>query len=119
MAFRVELAPQALADLDAIATHIAEQSSHSVAERWFNRMIDAIGTLTEMPERCTIAGESKELARQLRVLLVGPRNHAYKVYFDVVQSASDAGTVRVVHVRHWARRSPGTAELRDIVNEED
>jgi len=41
MAFRVEVAPQALGDLDLIAAYIAERGSLQSAERWFNGILNA------------------------------------------------------------------------------
>ena len=47
MAFRVEVAPQALADLDATASYIRKESGNAAAENWFNGMIDAIASAAE------------------------------------------------------------------------
>jgi len=83
MAFRVELSPEVLADLDAIASHIREQGSFESAGKWFNGMIDAITSLRDMPERCPLADESSDLQTEIRFLLHGKRNRRYKVYFAV------------------------------------
>jgi plasmid stabilization system protein ParE len=42
MAFRVEISPQALSDLDEIAGYIKQQASFEQAEEWFNGIIAAI-----------------------------------------------------------------------------
>ncbi len=52
MAFRVEIAPRALADLDDIADYIALHGSHEQAGNWFNSMIAAIASLKDLPNRC-------------------------------------------------------------------
>ena len=71
MAFRVEIAPQAWADLDAIADYIKQRGSFESAQRWFNGIIDAIAALTDMPGRCPIAEESGELGQEVHLLLYG------------------------------------------------
>jgi plasmid stabilization system protein ParE len=80
MAFRVEVAPQAFDDLDSIAGYIKKRSTFAVAERWFNSVIDEIDSLKNMPARCSIAPESEELGREVRLLLHGRRNRTYKIY---------------------------------------
>jgi plasmid stabilization system protein ParE len=114
MAFRVELSPEALADLDGIATHILKRGSPESAERWFNGIIDAIRSLHNMPERCPIADESADLQTQVRFLLHGKRNRRYRIYFAI---HNESETVRVFHVRHWAMRPAGPDEPEDPVDE--
>jgi plasmid stabilization system protein ParE len=67
MGFRVEIAPQAHADLDAIADYIEKRGRFASAERWFNGIIDAIGSLKEQPSRCPLAEESEELRTEIRL----------------------------------------------------
>ena len=117
MAFRVEIEPQALEDLDGIADHIKRKSSFVVAERWFNGMIDAIASLEEMPARCPIAPESEAIGREIRLLLHGRKNRAYKIYFAIRYETPSTGAVRVFHVRHWARRALSLDELQDLMDE--
>ena len=90
MAFRVEIAPRAF---------------------------DAIRTLEVMPSRCPIADESEDVGQQIRVLLYGKRNRRYKVYYAIPESQPHTGTVRVFHVRHWARKRLLAGELRDLMDE--
>jgi plasmid stabilization system protein ParE len=108
MAFRVEVAPQAFQDLDQIANYIKARGSFEISERWFNGIIGAIHSLSENPERCPKATESGLLGTELRLLLFGGRNRVYKIYFAIHQRTK---TVRVFHVRHWARRAPDPLEL--------
>ena len=115
MAFRVEIAPRAFNDLDEIATYIEQQSSFEQAEEWFNGIIAAIRTLEDMPERCRIADESEELGQEIRVLLYGRRNRKYRVYYSIQRGTRSTGTVQVFHVRHWARKSLGTNQLRELM----
>jgi plasmid stabilization system protein ParE len=67
MAFRVEIAPQAFDDIDSIAAYITEKSSFTVAERWFNGVMDDIGSLKDMPARYPATPESEELGLEVRL----------------------------------------------------
>jgi plasmid stabilization system protein ParE len=117
MAFRVEIAPQAFNDLDAIAEYIKRNGSFDQAEEWFNGIVDAIRTLEDMPSRSPIADESEELGQEVRVLLYGKRNRRYKIYYAIRQETPSTGSVRVFHVRHWARERLSADEVRELMNE--
>ena len=110
MAFRVEVAPRAIRDLDETVEYILESGSPASAERWFRGIMNEIRLLAEMPARCPIAEESESPGLEIRVLVHGRRNRGYKVYFaiDVARRV-----VQVLHVRHWARRPPSASELSE------
>jgi plasmid stabilization system protein ParE len=111
MAFRVEISPEALENLDAIATQIQQHGSFESAQRWFNGMLVAIRSLGEMPSRCPLSDESVDLQTEVRLLLHGKRNRRYKIYFAIHPASA---TVRVFHVRHWARKPVETDELEEL-----
>jgi plasmid stabilization system protein ParE len=117
MAFRVEIEPQAFEDLDSMAGYIKKKSSFAVAERWFNAVIDDISSLKDMPARCPIAPESEDLGEEVRLLLHGRKNRTYKIYFAIHYETSSTGTVRVFHVRHWARKALNPDELQELMDE--
>lgn len=79
MAFRVEVAPQAFDDLNAMLEHIKVQGNLETAEKWFRSVMRSIRSLEEMPGRCPIAEESAELGQEVRLLLHGRKNRAYKI----------------------------------------
>ena len=114
MAFRVEIAPQAFADLDAIADYIKQRGSFESTQRWFNGIVGAIAALKDTPGRCPIAGESKELGQEVRMLLYGRRNRTYKVYYSL---HDETRTVRVFHVRHWARKALDADDVQRLIDE--
>lgn len=114
MAFRVELAPRAFADLDSIAGYIRKRESFEAAEKWFNGILGAIESLGEMPQRCPVAEESRDLGREVRVLLFGRKNRTYRVFYAI----HGTRTVQVFHVRHWARRTPGGDEIEALLKEQ-
>ncbi len=112
MAFRVEIAPRAFNDLDEIAEYIKQSEQ---AEEGFNGIIDAIRTLEDMPSPSPIADESEELGQEVRPCCA--ESAKYKVYDSIRQETPSTGTVRVLHVRHWARKSLSTDELRELMDE--
>jgi len=114
MAFRVEVSPQAFEDLDAISAYIRQRGSFESAERWFNGIIAAVKTLCEAPQRCPLAEESRQLQSEVRLLLYGKRGRRYKVYFAIHKETE---TIRVFHVRHWARKPAGAGELDDLMGD--
>jgi len=117
MAFRIEVEPQAFEDLDTITAYIVEQSRVEVGESWFRGIMRTIRSLQEMPARCPVAAESKELDQEVRLLLHGRKNRAYKIYFTIQYESPTGGAVRVLHVRHWAREAVSAYELRKIMDE--
>jgi plasmid stabilization system protein ParE len=116
MAFRVDVSPEAFADLDAISAHIRERGSFESAERWFNGIVDAIRSLAELPNRCPVADESENLQTEVRLLLHGKRNRRYKVYFAIHHESE---TVRIFHVRHWARKPLTNEELEELTDDNE
>ena len=49
-----------------------------------------------------------------RLLLYGKRNRRYKIYFAIHKETE---TIRVFHVRHWARKPADTGELDDLTDD--
>lgn len=107
MRFRVEIARSAEADLEQLYLWVIERAPHQ-GPTWFNRLESAILALEHHPARCPVAPESVDPARPIRVLLYGRKPHVYRVFFTV-----DHGdrVVRIVHLRHGARRPPAAKVL--------
>jgi plasmid stabilization system protein ParE len=68
MAYRVELSPTAVADLDSIYEWIAVRSPQR-AEAWLEGCYRAVLSLEQFPERCSLAVESEALEIEIRQLL--------------------------------------------------
>ena len=114
MVFRVEISPQAFSDLDDIAGYITDRGGFEGAQRWFNEIMGAIRTLQKLPGRCPIAEESNVIGTEVRLLLHGRRGRSYRIYFAIDH---EKATVRVFHVRHWARKALDADELEDLREE--
>jgi hypothetical protein len=91
-----------------------QEGSFDQAESWFNGIIAAIRTREDLPNRCPIADESEDLEQEVHLLLYGNRYHKYRVYYSIQQRTPSTGNVRVFHVRHWARKSLSSTQLRKL-----
>lgn len=105
MVYRVRLMPRAVEDIDQIYDHVTQAAPLRGSE-WYERLIGALYSLNQSPERCLIAKPLSKPGKTIRKLLFGKRPHTYRIYFDIVED-----TVRVLHVRHGARREPTHPEL--------
>jgi hypothetical protein len=61
-----------------------------------------------------VAEESEELQAEVRLLLHGKRNRMFKIYFAIHK---ETDTVRIFHVRDWARKPVDADELQDLMDE--
>ena len=65
-------------------------------------------------QQCPLAEESRHLQAEVRLLLYGKRNRRYKIYFAIHKETK---TIRVFHVRHWARKPSDTGEFDDLMDD--
>lgn len=98
MAFRVKQSPQADSDLDGILEWLLSQQAGDTSLRWFQKLKEAVATLSELPQRCPLAPENKEFPFEVRQLLYGRKPHIYRVLFTI-----EADTVVILHIRHGRR----------------
>lgn len=99
MAFRVKQTPQADHDLDAILEWLLTQQAGEAGQRWFRKLKEAVTSLSELPERCSLAPENAEFPFEVRQLLYGRKPHQYRVLFTI-----EADMVVILHIRHGRRR---------------
>ncbi|MGV3724800.1 MAG: type II toxin-antitoxin system RelE/ParE family toxin [Actinomycetota bacterium] len=83
------------------------------AGRWQSGLEQAFDSLEQLPARCPLAPEDSAFDVEVRQLLYA----SYRILFTLVDGDDDgvADTVRVLHVRHGARRwldDPGSAPDR-------
>ena len=108
MAYRVEIARRAEADLEDLYLWVVERAPQQGA-RWFNGLERAVLSLDRHPKRCPVAPESFDPDRQVRVLTYGRKPHTCRIFFTV---DDDAEVVCVLHVRRGARHGPTAEALR-------
>jgi plasmid stabilization system protein ParE len=95
---RIVLTADALADLEAIAAFIRQNSPQNaaiVAEK----ILDAIDSLGSMPDRFKQVGKSRKRGTPIHSMVVRP----FLVYYRVESSPP---TVHVLNIRHGGRRQP-------------
>jgi len=108
MAYRVDLARNAEAELEELYLWVVERAPQQGAA-WFNGLERAILALDQHPDRCPIAPESIDLDNPVRVFSYGRRPHVYRIFYTVDHGAN---VVLVVHVRRGARQRPTVEELK-------
>lgn len=95
---RVIITAEALADLEAIADYIRQdspQNAAAVAEM----ILDAIDSLGFMPRRFRQVGRSRKRGSAVHAMVVRP----FIVYY---RAADNPPAVHILHIRHGARRQP-------------
>ena len=105
MTFRVEIANQAERDAEAILEWLLTQHTGQAGIDWFLQLDDAFQSLSQFPERCSIAPESTRFPFEVRQLLYGTKPHVYRILFTV-----EADTVYVLHIRHGRRKPVAPSE---------
>ena len=100
MKYRVVIQPPAIQDLEGAYRWIARDAPGRAAT-WLDGALRVIETLDSFPARCPLAPEDDAFEQEIRQLLYGD----YRILFTI-----DRDTVRVLHVRHGARRPLDTGE---------
>ena len=67
-----------------------------------------------MPANHPVAFEAAD--REIRILFFGAKNRTYKIFYSMDITIR---VVSVLHVRHWARKMPTLAELRELASPPD
>ena len=107
MAYRVELAKNAEAELEELYLWVVERAP-SQGAAWFNGLERAILSLEQLPKRCRVAPESFDPDQPVRVLNYGRKPYGYRVFFIIDETAK---VVRVLHIRRGARQRPTPGDL--------
>jgi plasmid stabilization system protein ParE len=102
MGYHVRQTDEAHQDLANILEWLLEKQAGETGLRWLDRLQEAMGTLSEYPQRCGLAPESKEFGFEVRHLIYGRKPHIYRVLFTVEDEA-----VVILNIRH-GRRLPVT-----------
>ncbi len=103
MAYLVRITARAEQDLVDLYREINAADSRA-AQRWYRGLKQAILSLQERPNRCSLTPENK----RLRHLLYGHKPHLYRVIYRVNLRRRQ---VEVLHIRHGARREFRASDL--------
>jgi toxin ParE1/3/4 len=102
MAYRVDLTPQAISDIESAFEYISQEAP-TRARGWLIGLMDSVYSLEDMPERFPVAPESQDFGKELRQVFYGRRTGVYRIIFRVYGESPGDGVVRVICVRHGAR----------------
>lgn len=98
MKYRIEISPQAIADIESAVEFIRSQTPEA-AGRWYSKLIERVESLSSNPQRCPNSPEADFLGIPLRELLFGKRRGVYRILFTI-----EGRSVRIHTIRHGARR---------------
>lgn len=100
MSYRVIVTGPAKRDIRETVAWWHDNRSAAQAARWYDKIVPAIATLPERPERCPLSPETDLLSTGLRQLHFGlSRKTTHQIIFMI-----DGDDVIVLRVRHVARR---------------
>jgi plasmid stabilization system protein ParE len=109
MAYRVSLTAPAETDAYAAFERIREAALMH-AEKWLTGLFKAIFSLDEIPARCPVIAEAKELGFPARHLLYGKGRGVYRIIFHIRE---DEQHVRVLRIWHGFRDAITAADVED------
>jgi len=114
MKYCIEISSVAEAEADSAFLWMSRVTSPTRASRWYEGLLRAIESLSEMPKRCFLARENEYFSQEIRQLLYGRGRKLYRVLFTIVES-EDVSTVRILHIRHAAQQTLGSQEEADDI----
>ena len=114
MPYRVKDSHSAKTGADDAYAWMKEHHSEAQAIRWFNGLVDAADSLSELPRGCPVAPESDEIGFELRQLLYGKHSPTYRVVFTVTRDIfTNEDIVQVLRIWHSARDTIKSSDLDD------
>jgi plasmid stabilization system protein ParE len=105
MNYRVVITAGAKQNLRSAYLWAAERAPHTAA-LWLQRFEAELQTLADFPERYQLAPENAFVDPEIRQLIFGRRQSAYRALFTIV-----GNEVRVLHIRRAARDWASPEEL--------
>ncbi|WP_016950310.1 type II toxin-antitoxin system RelE/ParE family toxin [Anabaena sp. PCC 7108] len=100
MAYRIEISPSAIADIESIFLWIKEDSQER-AFRWVRGCYEIMLTLENFPQRCSLAMESQYMEIEVRQLLYQKQ---FLILFTVQNIEEEEGVVYIHRVRHGSQQ---------------
>ena len=111
MAYRVDISKRALAEVDRELTWMRERSD-LMADKWYGELLAALGSLEEMPNRCSIAVETHAFLIEIRQLLFGEGMLQHRIIFGAsVDELSGEDVVPIYRVRGSSQRNLSGFEI--------
>src|SRR5262245_29752779 len=109
MAYRIEVSDTADAEAEEAYLWLLRLSPE-LAVRWYQVLLDASETLSDVPRRFIVAAENDVFPDvEVRQLLYVSGRNVYRILFCILEP----DTVRILHVRHASRRRLGEPPLQE------
>lgn len=106
MKYRIEISSVAEAETDGAFLNLSQLTSPVKASQWYSGLLEAIESLSVMPNRCSLARENKYFSQEIRQLLYGRGRTSYRILFTILE-IGEVNTVRILHIRHFSQQSIG------------
>jgi plasmid stabilization system protein ParE len=106
MKYQIEISSVAEADADKAFLWLSGVTDAKNASYWYQGLLKAIESLSEMPKRCALAPENDYFSQEIRQLLYGRDRNCYRILFTILEN-SEFPTVRILHIRHAAQDTLG------------
>jgi plasmid stabilization system protein ParE len=106
MNYRIEISSVAEAEADSAFLRLSQVTSPAKASQWYSGLLQAIESLSQMPQRCPLARENKYFSQEIRQLIYGRGRNSYRLLF-VILEGQDISTIRILHVRHASQQTIG------------
>jgi plasmid stabilization system protein ParE len=106
MKYRIEISSVAEAEADSACLQLSQFTSPERAGPWYAGLLQAIGSLSQMPKRCPIARENEHFSQKIRQLIYGKGRNSYRILFTVLEG-QEVPTVRILHIRHGTQQTLG------------
>lgn len=118
MAYRVDISQPATADAENALLWIRTGSPEK-AVVWFQGLLEAVFSLEQFPERCSLAPESRAFLVEVRQLLYGKRRQQYRILFGIsIDPETDENVVLIYRIRRSAQRHLTGLEIIGEAEEE-
>lgn len=104
MSYPIEISSVAEAEADSAFLRLSQITSPEKARQWYEGLLRAIESLSEMPKRCHLARENKYFSQEIRQLLYGRGRNSYRILFTIIEG-EEISTVRILHIRHAAQQT--------------
>lgn len=114
MRYCIEISSVAEAEADNAFLWLSQFISSDKARQWYDGLLRAIESLSQMPKRCPLARENKYFSQEIRQLLYGQSRNSYRILFTIVEG-EEVSTVRILHIRHAAQQTLGESQESDEV----
>lgn len=112
MKYHIEISSVAETEADNAFLTLSQFTSLETASQWYSGLLQAIGTLSQMPKRCSLARENEYFSQEIRQLLYGKGRNSYRILFAILEEQK-VPTVRILHIRRATQQPLGEPPRSD------